>query len=588
MHGSHILKGARVIDIPQSQSYAKYACEKRNDSSTLTYHKLMRSKMNKFYYFFSVIIFSSQLNASSIDLKIQYQEAQGGKNVYEAKSLSLPDSFSADSFTESCTSNVSMHKTLFAIRLSNLFKSSLSEYHAASKRCYDYAFANSEPTPVASPRIAMPRLPMPHPHWEQIRKEHALALLHNVEQLESKAASFFSADSDVLDALALAKKLSDNMMKGEFGPVFENFGGNGLGGNRPHTKMATSNMPMAARASLNVTAGGVQDYSHFKKQVQDGFVPPPTAFIEEGFLSTFTLGLEGDTCDDALICLNPAFAYDKEMRKLYVQVGMNSNVTPESFKRPPLNLSFVIDISGSMAATDNTERTRLEWAKDAVIKSLSHLNEHDTVSIVLFDSVSVVLLPTTYVTDKELIINKLQKVQTGNSTNLDAGLRDGFMLASKASKEGYETRVILFSDAGLNTGVTDHSSLLRLVSDYAGENIGLTAIGVGENFHHDFVHKITMSKGGNALFVHSGADLMKFFNNFNYLVTPVAHNFKLSSSLVDVHAKLVKAYGVPMRTDEPIQELINVRTLFLSEEGGAIVLEYDIFSLTSSQTVKSE
>ena len=138
-----------------------------------------------------------------------------------------------------------------------------------------------------------------------------------------------------------------------------------------------------------------------------------------------------------------------------------------------------------------------------------------------------------------------------------------------------KTACCFFSDAGLNTGVTATDSILRLVSDYAAENIGLTAIGVGENFHHDFIHKITMSKGGSAHFVHTGKDMMKFFRNFDFLVTPVAYNLKVTSELVDLPAKLVKAYGVPMDKGEPIHELINVRTLFFSEEGGAIVLEYD-------------
>jgi hypothetical protein len=113
-----------------------------------------------------------------------------------------------------------------------------------------------------------------------------------------------------------------------------------------------------------------------------------------------------------------------------------------------------------------------------------------------------------------------------------------------------------------------------MVSDYADENIGLTAIGIGQNFHHDFVHKVTMSKGGNAIFVNSGAEMVKFFKNFDYLVTPIAYHLKLTADIEG--AKLVKAYGVPMRKDEPLQELINIRTLFFSEEGGAIVLEYDL------------
>ena len=523
--------------------------------------------MNKLSYLFSALVVSTQLFGSSINLEIQYEQAADGQKVHQSKTIDFPDSFT----NEPGVSHAGMHKTLFAIKVSNLITSSLKEYHEART-----SYLNSYPiyTPyaeVSEPQIARPAPPRFPRYWEQIRQEYALKLLHSIQKLEATAEGFCT-DDDVTEAIHIVKKLSDAMMQGEVGPVFERESVVPYSG----MPLASCNMKAGAPAALlNVTAGGVQDYAHFKKQVLDGFVPPLEAFIEEGFLSEFNLQLESAPCEQ-LIGLNPAWAYDKETNKLFVQVGMSSNVTPESFVRPPVNLSFVIDISGSMGATDNTERSRLEWAKDAVAKAISHLNEQDIVSIVLFDSVSVVLLEPTFVTDKALLLNKLQKIQTGNSTNLDAGLRDGFMLASKAYKAGYENRVLLFSDAGLNTGMTDPTSILRLVSDYASENIGLTAIGVGENFHHDFIHKITMSKGGNALFVHTGAGLTKFFNSFDYLVTPVAHHLKVSSSFQDLKAKLVKTYGVPMLKNEPIQELINVRTLFFSEGGGAIVLEYDL------------
>lgn len=481
--------------------------------------------------FIIAIVSSAQMFASSINLEIQYQEAQSLKKIHKSKAIEIEGAGSK------------MEKTLLVLKLSNLIKSSLTEYHQLNRPYYASR-------------------PVPNPgYWEQHKRELSARLQRNLDNLVK--TSDFIAHSDISEAIVLIQKLSENMLQPEYFPMHdmrcENFAS---------MKMA------AAPSSLNVTSGGVQDYSHFKKQLESGSVPAVEAFIEEGFISSFDLTLPSDACTD-IICLNPAYAL--EDGKLYVQVGMNSNVTPETFTRPPVNLSFVIDISGSMAAMDNTERTRLEWAKEAVMQAVANMNAQDIISIVLFDSVSKVLLQPIPVTDKEKIATLLRGLQPGNSTNLDAGLRDGYLLASKARKEGYQNRVILLSDAGLNTGITDQTTILRLVSDNAADDIGLTAIGIGENFHHDFIHKITMSKSGNAIFVHTGADMMKFFNNFDYLVTPVAYNLKISSEIVGLKAKLVKTYGVPMLKNEPIQELINVRSLFFSEgSGGAIVLEYDL------------
>lgn len=300
--------------------------------------------MNKLFTTIFTIFLSSQLLASSINLKIDYQEAKTKERVKQEKTIVLPWNFE-----ESCVSNLGMHKTLFAIKLSKLITTSLQDYHTARNN-YNPDYPIYRPCPQA---MLMPRPPICY--WHEIRQEHADRLLRNVQELPLNA--LYAADDDVVEALNMAKKLSTAMLTGETAPRFESMNAGG--------HMLMQAMPMkvaAAPASLHVTSGGVQDYSHFKKQVEDGFVPETESFIEEGFLSSFTLPLDGEPAEQ-LISLNPAWGYDKAANKLYVQVGMNSNVTPETFTRRPLNLSFVIDISGSMAASDYTERSRLEWAK---------------------------------------------------------------------------------------------------------------------------------------------------------------------------------------------------------------------------------
>jgi len=133
------------------------------------------------------------------------------------------------------------------------------------------------------------------------------------------------------------------------------------------------------------------------------------------------------------------------------------------------------------------------------------------------------------------------------------------------------------SPIGLNTGNTSSDDIVRLVSDYAAEGIGLTAIGMGDNFREDLIHAITMSRGGNYLFVNSGDEMVRFFKEFDFLVTPIAYDFKATIRFENFSGKLVKTYGIPSSTDEPLSELVNVRTLFLTGSGGgAILLEYEV------------
>jgi hypothetical protein len=62
---------------------------------------------------------------------------------------------------------------------------------------------------------------------------------------------------------------------------------------------------------------------------------------------------------------------------------VSTDKTAGDFRRKSLNLSVVLDISGSMSALDNTEKNRLDWAKESIVKILSQLREDDYISIVV-------------------------------------------------------------------------------------------------------------------------------------------------------------------------------------------------------------
>ncbi|MFT3775859.1 MAG: VWA domain-containing protein [Minicystis sp.] len=208
---------------------------------------------------------------------------------------------------------------------------------------------------------------------------------------------------------------------------------------------------------------------------------------------------------------------------------------------------------------------------------MAELDENDILSIVTFDETARTVLAPTHVRDKGLILSKVTPLVTGGSTNLYDGLKDGFeaVETSLAQAQGYENRVIVITDAGQNTGTTSDVEILWLVNEFAAKGIGLTAIGVGGNFNETLTRGITQGRGGNYVFVQSGRDMYRYFESFDFLVTPVAYALRAGITLADVGAKLEKTYGVP-GTASP-GGLIHVETLFFTGEGGgAIVLQYKL------------
>src|SRR5690606_23327186 len=115
-------------------------------------------------------------------------------------------------------------------------------------------------------------------------------------------------------------------------------------------------------------------------------------------------------------------------------------------------------------ADDGTGKSRLDWAKEALRHTVDQLNPNDTFSLTVFDSKNEVLLPAASVRNKKALIRVIDGLKTRGSTNLHAGLLDGYTQASQSAAKisGRESRVLLISDAFLNTGTTETTQLLKL------------------------------------------------------------------------------------------------------------------------------
>lgn len=463
------------------------------------------------------------------------------------------------------TNDPRIDKAILVGKLGDLITETLTTF----KTECDQSFPDEPIYPIMKTTI----IPIPEPvlPCDDVTKLRlADELLAKIEQYSDQVASISSAalDVNIAEALDLLRKLAVNMkdFTGYYSPVLEYRPAAGIGN-------------AIKSGGLSVTTGGAQDYAYFKKLIADGSVPSPENFDSKGFMSEFDLPM-GDAHCDQLLCINPVYKYDSEQNKLFVAVSMNTNVVEETFVRKPLNLALVIDISGSMSANDDTEKSRLEWAKDAAIKTITELHDEDYLSVVVFDEAAEVLVPATKLSidgEKARILDIIKNLQTKGSTNLYDGLQAGYEQVSDNAQNlaNYNHRVILISDAGLNTGVTNESVNLALVTDYAAENIGLSAIGLGLNFNQDFIAGISRSLGGNYVYAHSGRDMVRYFSSFKFLVSPIAHKLKARLSFANTNAKLINAYGIPGEAISTSNEVINVQSLFLSNQGGgAILLEY--------------
>jgi len=147
-------------------------------------------------------------------------------------------------------------------------------------------------------------------------------------------------------------------------------------------------------------------------------------------------------------------------------------------QRRPANLTFVIDVSGSM-----DRENRLGLVKRALGLLLDELRPDDRVALVVFGSRGRVLLAPTH--DHEAIRDAISWLRPEGSTNAEEGLRLGYDVADRAFRADATNRIVLCSDGVANVGATGPESILARIGHEARRGIELTTIGFGMGNYND-------------------------------------------------------------------------------------------------------
>ncbi|MBR5345450.1 MAG: von Willebrand factor type A domain-containing protein [Clostridia bacterium] len=164
---------------------------------------------------------------------------------------------------------------------------------------------------------------------------------------------------------------------------------------------------------------------------------------------------------------------------LLLQVGLQAKtVMPED--RPAHNLVFLIDVSGSMWGSD-----RLDLVKRAFQMLVDELEPTDTVSIVTYASRDEVVLAGVPAADKVRILEAIEGLDAGGSTNSAAGIQTAYALAERYAVPGGVNRVLMATDGDFNVGTTSEGDLARLVTEKKQNGVTLTMLGVGYGNYKD-------------------------------------------------------------------------------------------------------
>jgi Ca-activated chloride channel homolog len=221
----------------------------------------------------------------------------------------------------------------------------------------------------------------------------------------------------------------------------------------------------------------------------------------------------------------------------YLQISVRAGNMEVPCRRP-MNLSVVVDRSGSMA-----EEGKIDNVRSVLYRLIDQLGSDDILSLVIYDDLVEVLRPACRVGSRDEIRRLLERIFPRGWTNLGGGLVEGFMQAERYASASYTNRVILLSDGLANRGITDPCELERLAARYRGKSISLTTMGVGLEYNENLMCGLANNGGGNYYFIEQSDDLASIFRKeFSTLSALVAQNARVELTLGD-GVRLVDAIG---------------------------------------------
>ena len=163
-------------------------------------------------------------------------------------------------------------------------------------------------------------------------------------------------------------------------------------------------------------------------------------------------------------------------------------------ERKPVNLVFLIDVSGSMA-----DDAKLPLVRRSLHLLVDQLKDADRVAMVVYAGSSGLVLPPTAGNDKDTIHSAIERLNAGGSTNGGEGIRLAYEVARRSFIADGMNRVILATDGDFNVGVTNEGELVRLIEKNAASGVFLSVLGYGMgNYKDSTLEKLAEGHGNYA------------------------------------------------------------------------------------------
>ncbi len=248
-------------------------------------------------------------------------------------------------------------------------------------------------------------------------------------------------------------------------------------------------------------------YTNARRYLMGGQLPPVDAVRVEEFINYFDYQLASPESIDEPIGIETELMptpWNENTQLMRVSLqAYRSNMDD----LPPLNLVFLLDVSGSMNAAD-----KLPLMQRSFNLLVNQLRPQDHVAIAVYAGDSGVVLEPTSGDQKAQIMNAINNLRAGGSTHGSAGIHLAYQLAQQNFKTDSINRVILGTDGDFNVGTTNLDALKDLIEKKRDTGVFLNVLGFGTGNYNDYLMEELSNHGnGSAYYIDSFQEARKIF-----------------------------------------------------------------------------
>lgn len=215
----------------------------------------------------------------------------------------------------------------------------------------------------------------------------------------------------------------------------------------------------------------------------------------------------------------PSLVKLAEPQLVYGLLEIGPREGSEQIPAPPLNVCLVLDRSTSMRGD------KMDMVKSAAIQLVRSLRPQDVFSVVAFSDKAEVIIPAAINWERVKQEARIQYMQTTGATEIFQGLEAGLQEVRRSIDPSRVNHIILLTD-GHTYG--DEQACLKLAEEAAGQNIGITGLGVGDEWNDIFLDALANRTGGSSAYISQPKDIQRILvEKFNALVSTFADDVVL-------------------------------------------------------------